>query len=289
TFDGTTGAEIQDNVITLHLVDGGRGDADGVANGVIVDPGGPGQTSAPILAAGDGAGRQVRVYDAINKHAEKFTITAYSSNVGVRVGVGDVNGDGYDDVVTGPGKGGGSQVRVFSGKTGEALSGTLGSFNAFTSGATDGVFVAAGDVNGDGKSDIIVGTEGGATTPKVRVFSGADASQMFELSLESDFNGGVRVAGGDVNGDGYADVVVAAGPGGPPRVCVFDGKTHMVFQDFFADSPSGRAGLQVAAGDLDNDAKADIATASEGGSTVRVFRGSDNASVNQFSAFNSES
>src|SRR5262249_22208019 len=32
TFDGTTGAEINDNVITLHLVDGGRGDADGVAN-----------------------------------------------------------------------------------------------------------------------------------------------------------------------------------------------------------------------------------------------------------------
>src|SRR5262249_15385207 len=124
---------------------------------------------------------------------------------------------------------------------------------------------------------------------KVRVFSGADASQMFELSLESDFNGGVRVAGGDVNGDGYADVVVAAGPGGPPRVCVFDGKTHMAFQDFFADSPNGRAGLQVAAGDLDHDTKADIATVSEGGSTVRVFRGKDNASVGQFAAFTSES
>ncbi|MFL5341488.1 MAG: M23 family metallopeptidase [Gemmataceae bacterium] len=41
-FDGTTGAEIHGNVVTLHYVDGGRGDADGIANGVIADPGGPG-------------------------------------------------------------------------------------------------------------------------------------------------------------------------------------------------------------------------------------------------------
>ncbi len=41
-FDGTTGAQIAGNVVTLHYVDGGRGDDDGMANGVIVDPGGPG-------------------------------------------------------------------------------------------------------------------------------------------------------------------------------------------------------------------------------------------------------
>ena len=42
TFDGQTGAEVAGNLVTLHLRDGGRGDADGLANGVIVDPGGPG-------------------------------------------------------------------------------------------------------------------------------------------------------------------------------------------------------------------------------------------------------
>lgn len=40
-FDGTTGAEINGNVVTLHFVDGGVGDSDRTANGVIVDPGGP--------------------------------------------------------------------------------------------------------------------------------------------------------------------------------------------------------------------------------------------------------
>ena len=52
-FDGRTGAQIDGNIITLHFVDGGRGDADGVANGVIVDPGGPSTTPFVALLAVD--------------------------------------------------------------------------------------------------------------------------------------------------------------------------------------------------------------------------------------------
>ncbi len=50
-FDGQTGAVIRDNRITLYLVDGGRGDADGLVNGVIVDPGGPGSFSITSLVS----------------------------------------------------------------------------------------------------------------------------------------------------------------------------------------------------------------------------------------------
>src|SRR6266478_2652132 len=46
-FDGKEGAQSHGNVVLLHLVDGGQGDADGVANGVIVDPDGPGTSSLP--------------------------------------------------------------------------------------------------------------------------------------------------------------------------------------------------------------------------------------------------
>jgi hypothetical protein len=46
TFDGQTGAEISDNVVTLHFVDGLRGDDDITANGQIFDQGGPARTSA---------------------------------------------------------------------------------------------------------------------------------------------------------------------------------------------------------------------------------------------------
>ena len=58
SYDGTTGAEINGNVITLHFVDGARGDADLTANGVIVDPGAPatvdsgGGSTTPTTPAG---------------------------------------------------------------------------------------------------------------------------------------------------------------------------------------------------------------------------------------------
>ncbi len=51
-FDGTTGAEINENIITLHFVDGNRGDNDITANGIIIDPSGPGIDSRTPPTAG---------------------------------------------------------------------------------------------------------------------------------------------------------------------------------------------------------------------------------------------
>ncbi|HEV3082404.1 MAG TPA: PKD domain-containing protein, partial [Gemmataceae bacterium] len=51
-YDGTAGAEIDGHVITLHLVDGGRGDSDGKADGVITDPGGGGAGTITMPTTG---------------------------------------------------------------------------------------------------------------------------------------------------------------------------------------------------------------------------------------------
>ena len=70
-----------------------------------------------------------------------------------------------------------------------------------------------GDINHDGKDDIIVGAGTGAQ-PHVKVFNGSDG---IELSLPplpafaSTFKGGVRVSVGDVNGDGILELIVGAG------------------------------------------------------------------------------
>jgi len=54
-YDGTTGAEFDANVVTLHFVDGERGDADGVANAIIDDPSAPGYAVEPRSSGGGGA------------------------------------------------------------------------------------------------------------------------------------------------------------------------------------------------------------------------------------------
>ena len=136
---------------------------------------------------------------------------------GVRVAKGDVNGDGVDDIIAAPGPGLAPHVRVFDGVTGAEFR----SFFAFGRGFTKGVFVAAADVDGDGKADIIAGQ--GKLGSKVRIFSGDTGAELFHFfAFDAAFAGGVRVAAGDVNGDGKADVIVGGGMARRKKVRVLD-------------------------------------------------------------------
>src|SRR4029077_4809 len=124
---------------------------------------------------------------------------------------------------------------------------------------TGGVYVAAGDVNGDGFADIICGADAGGG-PNVTVFSGKDGSRLLSFfPYDMGFTGGVRVAAGDVNGDGTADIVTGAGPGGGPNVTVsrFAGGHPEVIQSYFAFDPRLSAGVFVGAGDVNGDGRAD--------------------------------
>jgi hypothetical protein len=215
-----------------------------------------------VTGAGPGAGPQVKVFSGADGSVlESFFAFDQSFTGGVSVAVGDVNGDGVADIITSAGPGGGPHINVFSGVD---LS-VLESFFAFDPGFNGGVFVAAGDVNGDGNSDIITAAGPGGG-PHVKVFSGADLAvlQSFD-AFSAGFTGGVRVACADVNGDGLADVITAAGPGGGPHVKVFSGKDGSTLNSFFAFSSSFTGGVFVAAGDIDGKGKVSVLDGTGGG------------------------
>ena len=140
------------------------------------------------VGAGAGGGPEVKVFDATTKQL-RFDFFAYDPGFtgGVRVAVGDVNGDGASDIITAPGPGGGPDIHVYDGKTGQlALQ-----FFAFNPAFSGGAFVAAGDVNGDGRADIIAGAgQGGG--PNVTVFSGNDGTMLDTFfAFDPAFSGGV--------------------------------------------------------------------------------------------------
>ena len=187
----------------------------------------------------------------------------------------DLNGDGIDDLVAGAGAGGGPHVRAFSLIAGAPVE--LASFYGDSAQSSGGVFVACGDVNSDGVDDIITGAGPGAD-PRVRALTLSGGTVVEVASFDAygtEFKGGVRVATGDVDGDGTIDIITGAGPGGGPHVRVFSlaGGVPAEIASFYAYDPRFAGGVAVAGGDVNGDGVADIITGAGpgGGPHVRAF------------------
>ncbi|QDU21456.1 FG-GAP repeat domain-containing protein [Urbifossiella limnaea] len=131
-----------------------------------------------------------------------------------------------------------------------------------------------------GAGAVVVGSDTGYPST-FRVFDRITGAFRYEVTPFENFFDGLKVASGDVNGDGIADVVVGAGPGGGPRVAAYDGLTGEKLYDFFGYEESFRGGVTVAVGDVDLDGFGDfiLGTGPGGGPRVRVISGRDGAAI----------
>ena len=224
-----------------------------------------------IVGAGPGGGPAVRVFSgASGALIDSFDAFAPTFTGGVYVGAGDVNGDGFADIVagSGPASGGTPHVRVFDGRTGVELR----SFLAYGAAYAGGVTVAVGDVNGDGRGDIITGAAS-ASAAHEKVFDGVSGAEIRSFfAYDVGFNGGVFVAGGDVNGDARDDLITGPNAGGAPNVKVFSGTDLAPLASFFAYAVGFTGGVRVAAGDVNGDGREDIITAPGPGASANIAR-----------------
>jgi len=275
--------------VAMVRVTGGNTAIGGLDNGPVDDVavqddfifGEPSAQAPPqLVAVGAGQGATVTLLDTAFQPVATITAFDPAFTGGVRVAQADVNGDGVEDLIVGTGPGTATLIRVLDGKDRHELFSTA----PFEAAFTGGVFVAAGDIDGDGKAEVVVTPDQGGG-PRVLAFHGGDfgAFANFFGIDDANFRGGARAAVGDINKDGKGDLIVSAGFQGGPRVAVFDGAsvaagspTHL-FGDFFAFEDTLRNGTFVAAGDFDGDGFADLVTgAGPGGAArVRVLSGKD--------------
>lgn len=245
-----------------------------------------------LSGAGPGAlfGPHVRGFSLYGIPLPGLSFLAYGTNhFGVNVASGDLDGQGFDEIVTGAGPGPifGPHVRgwTYNGSTVAPLVGV--SFFAYGTHRW-GVNVAAGDIDGDGYDEIVTGAgPGPGFGPHVRGWNvdGGAAAAISEVSFFAYGTPGFGVvtACGDLDGDGVDEILTAPGPSpsfGPHiRGWNFDGGSVSALAgcSFFAWPPSMHAfGAEVNAADLDDDGRAELIVGHgpdpAAGTGVKVFQ-----------------
>jgi len=262
---------------TLNFFPGSTGNvrtatADINGDGIVDYLGGAGPGGGPRLVIFDGK-TQARLVDFFTYES---TFTG-----GIYVTTGDLNGDGKADVIVTPDEGGGPVVAVYDGaRLAAGLTGDAAQIHRFF-GIEDpefrgGARATAGDITSDGVPEVVVaaGFLGG---PRVTIWDGLSVANQSPRSLknffafEPELRNGAFVAAGDINGDGVADLTFGGGPGGAPRVRIFDGKqlNQATFDrldqiptaqlaNFFAGSSESRGGVYLRMADRDADGRTEL-------------------------------
>ena len=214
------------------------------------------------------------VYNPTNARTATYAASTPASPFGVlganvRTATADINGDGVQDLILVTGPGVPIRLAVLNGKDGSVL---VAPFDPFppppgVAPFDAGGFVTGGDMDKDGRAEFAVSPDkrGG---PRVEIYSfvnGAASLRANFFAVDPDFRGGARIAIGDVNGDGFGDLMIGAGFGGGPRVQLLNGLkaingfpaqpviSDKLISDFYAFDSFLRDGSYLAIGDVNGD------------------------------------
>jgi hypothetical protein len=169
----------------------------------------------------------------------------------VNVARADVTGDGQEELITGAeGSGSSPRVHVYDPITKRALTG----FHALDKSLRNGVDVAAGDIDGDGKNEIVTGLRA-KNDAKIGIYR-YDENSPGNIVKIKEFvaytgNNAMRVSTGDINGDGKDEIITGTGPGAATIIRIFDDK-GIALKTYRPIAKTYKSGIDIAAGDLIN-------------------------------------
>lgn len=235
-----------------------------------------------IVATNTGNSPLLRIFNSDGKLIKEFYAFDKNFKGGVNIATADVDADGFFEIIVGAGVGGGPHVRVYNHK-GELEK----QFFAYDKNFRGGVNVAAGDIDGDGISEIVVGAGVGGG-PQVRIFKNNGQLKGQYFAYDKKFRGGVNVAVGVFNDsvrNASSMIITAPGKGGGPQIRIFDNHFHLHGQ-FFSYAEQFKGGVNIFLADVDRDGQREIITGTGSGGAPHVRAFDDNGTlVSSFYAY----
>lgn len=192
-----------------------------------------------LVTPASAGGPQIKVFDGTGRLRLQFFAFSDKFRGGVNLAAGDVDNDGREEIIASPAKDNYPFVRLFDNN------GVMKEqFFAFSRDFRGGVNLATSDLNNDGIKEIVVAPVFGGG-PQVKILDNLGRTRLQFLAFDKNFKGGVSVASGDVDNDGYDEIIAGAGKGGEPHVRIFDAKGQVRYQ-FYAYNRDFRGGLNTA-------------------------------------------
>ncbi len=233
----------------------------------------PDQKRLSFAVGANAGGNPHVVVFADEKGTVAYSFFAYDKSLdgGVRVDMADLNGDGVPELIVAPGPARGNvvlPVKVFDGRDLNLLI----EFTPFP-GWKGGLTAVGADLTKDGRALIAVVGDG---VPLIKVFDLAQGKEIAEFPAHDPnvVTGGIKLAWGDVNGDGFPDILTVNGPSNThTRVKVFSGKDAALLANFPVLDEKYKGGGFIASVDFANNGQALPIVGLDGGAVplVRVF------------------
>lgn len=238
-----------------------------------------------VTGTEEGFGPQVSIFDGNGNVISRFFAYAPHLRSGVRIATCDLNKDGTEEIVTAPGRGGRPHIRIFNAQ-GEPI--IHPGFFALDGQFQGGANIACGDVNADGRAEIIVAAaKGGGPHVTVHNYKGETIASF--MAYDASFRGGIRLATADFNDDNRYEIVT--GPeNGAPHVQMFNTTKNSVKRlnpGFYAFHPNFGGGLSLTGGDVNGDGNEEIIVSqrTQGQAWVKVYSGQEQAIMKTFLAY----
>lgn len=211
------------------------------------------------------SGSDGKIHALRSDGTEIFTIDMPGGGA-ASLAVFDDNGDKKGDIAVGDASGGDGLVTMFIDNKMHRMFSPYGKFPG-------GIAVAGGDVDGDGKNELITIPLGGGSS-HMKVWNRDGSLRSEKIIFDHTYDAGSHIAAGDVDGDGSAEIIVTKRKGAG-EIIILDGQSLEKRTSFTAIDGGFKGGLNIAVQDISKDGIAEIIAVPEtgGGPHVHVFSG----------------